>query len=140
MNYLTVLLNSVHRKNDLDCGKEMLNSDLQRLANQDIQRHQSVCFVIADKDDLIKGYSTLSNASIDRDLIPDNVKLKLPDSYKNFPVTLLGRLAKDKKLNGERLGESLLLDTLKRCYYNSSTVGSMAVVVEPVDEESKNFI
>ena len=139
MSYLTLLLNSAHRKNDFDCGKEMLNSYLQRQANQDMQRHLSVCFVIVDNADLVKGYYTLSNASIDRDLIPDNVKNKLPKSYSNLPVTLLGRLARDKKYKGEGLGELLLLDALKRCYDTSATVGSMAVVVDPIDKQAKNY-
>ena len=139
MSYLAILLNSSHRKNDFDCGKEMLNSYLQRQANQDMQRHLSVCFVIVDKNDLVRGYYTLSNASIERDLIPDDLKIKLPKSYSNLPVTLLGRLARDIKEEGTRLGETLLLDALKRCFDASATIGSLAVVVDPIDEESKNF-
>jgi len=139
MSYLTILLNSAHKKSDFDCGKEMLNSYLQRQASQDMQRHLSVCFVIVDNAHLVKGYYTLSNASIDRDLIPDDVKNKLPKSYTNLPVTLLGRLARDKKYKGEGIGEILLLDALKRCCDTSATVGSMAVVVDPIDDEAKNF-
>lgn len=75
----------------------------------------SVCFVNVNED-LVKGYYILSSASIDRDLIPEEVKNNLPKSYTNLPVTLLGRLARDKKYVGERLGESLLLDAMKRCY------------------------
>ena len=139
MSYLTVLLNSAHQKSEFDCGKDMLNSYLQRQANQDMQRHLSVCFVIAGKDDHVRGYYTLSNASIDRDLIPDDVKTIMPKSYNNLPVTLLGRLARDKKEEGERLGETLLLDALKRCYDTAAIIGSMAVVVDPIDEDSRNF-
>src|SRR5665647_879390 len=79
MSYQTILLNSDHRKTDFDCGKEMLNSYLQRQANQDMQRHLSVCFVIVGKDNLV------------------------------------------------------------RCYDTSATIGSLAVVVDPIDQESKNF-
>lgn len=139
MSYLTTLLNSVHKKSQFDCGRELLNTYLHRQANQDMQRHLSICFVIADTDDFVKGYYTLSNASIDRDLIPDNVKIKLPNSYINLPVTLLGRLARDKKYAGERLGETLLIDAMKRSFDTSSIIGSMAVVVDPIDQEAKNF-
>lgn len=139
MSYLAILLNSAHKKSEFDCGNDFLNSYLHRQANQDMQRHLSVCFLIVDNNDIIKGYYTLSNASIDRDIIPDNVKNKLPISYNNLPVTLLGRLARDKRYNGERLGEILLLDALKRCYDTSSTIGSLAVVVDPIDQEANNF-
>lgn len=136
---MSILLNSAHKKSEFDCGNDFLNSYLHRQANQDMQRHLSVCFVIVDNNNIIKGYYTLSNASIDRDIIPDNVKNKLPKSYGNLPVTLLGRLARDKKYNGERLGEILLIDALKRSFDTSSTIGSLAVVVDPIDHNAKKF-
>ena len=42
-------------------------------------------------------------------------------------------------MNGERLGETLLIDALKRSYYTSKTIGSMAVIVDPIDTQAKNF-
>ena len=139
MSYITLVLNSTHKKSEFDCGQDSLNSYLQKQANQDVKRHLSACFVIVDTNSEVKGYYTLSNASIDKDLIPESIKNKLPGSYNNIPVTLLGRLARDKKYNGERLGETLLIDALKRCFETSSVIGSMAVIVDPVDEEAKNF-
>lgn len=139
MSYLTELLNSNHKKNEFDCGQDLLDSYLHRQANQDVKRHLAVCFVITDKSNSVIGYYTLSNSSVERELIPDDIKNKLPGSYNNVPVTLLGRLARDKNNKGERLGETLLLDALKRCYDASLTVASMAVVVDPIDEAAKNF-
>ena len=139
MSYLTELLNSAHKKSEFDCGQELLDNYLHRQASQDVKRHLSVCFIIADENDNVKGYYTLSNASIDKELIPDSIKNKLPKSYNDIPVTLLGRLARDKNINGERLGETLLLDALKRSYDTSTTIGSMAVIVDPIDEDAKNF-
>ena len=139
MSYFTELLNSTHKKSEFDCGQELLDNYLHRQASQDVKRHLSVCFIIADEDDNVKGYYTLSNASIDKELIPDNITDKLPKSYNDIPVTLLGRLARDKNIKGERLGETLLLDALKRSYDTSKTIGSMAVIVDPIDEEAKNF-
>lgn len=139
MSYLTILLNATHKKNEFNCGKELLDSYLHRQASQDVKRHLSACFVIADENETVKGYYTLSNASIDKEIIPDSIKNKLPKSYNDIPVTLLGRLATDKNTKGERLGEKLLLDALKRSYDTSITIGSMAVIVDPIDEDAKNF-
>lgn len=139
MSYLTELLNSTHKKNEFNCGQELLDNYLHRQASQDVKRHLSACFIIADKNDNVKGYYTLSNSSIDKELIPDNIKNKLPKSYNDIPVTLLGRLARDKNIKGERLGETLLLDALKRSYDTSINIGSMAVIVVPIDENAKNF-
>ena len=139
MIYLTELLNSTHKKNEFQCGHEILDNYIHRQASQDIKRHLSACFVIANKENVIKGYYTLSNASIDQKLIPENFKKKLPKSYTEIPTTLLGRLARDKNINGERLGETLLIDALKRSYDTSKTIGSMAVIVDPIDTNAKNF-
>lgn len=139
MSYLTILLNSTHKKNEFNCGHELLDNYLHRQANQDVKRHLSVCFIIADENDNVKGYYTLSNASIDKEIIPESIKNKLPKSYNDIPVTLLGRLARDKNIKGERLGEKLLLDALKRSYDTSINIGSMAVIVDPIDEDAKKF-
>jgi len=48
-------------------------------------------------------------------------------------------LARDKKYQGINLGETLLLDALKRCYDSSSTIGSIAVIVDPIDQKATNF-
>ena len=89
MSYLTELLSSTHKKSNFDCGQELLDNYLHRQANQDVKRHLSACFIIADGNDNVKGYYTLSNASIDKELIPENIKDKLPKSYNDIPVTLL---------------------------------------------------
>ena len=94
MSYRTILLNSSHKKNEFDCGKELLNSYLQRQANQDMKRHLSVCFVIVDNDDVVMGYYTVSNGSIDRDLIPADVKNKLSISYSNLPFYFIREVGK----------------------------------------------
>lgn len=139
MTYLTVPLNSIHNKTKFSCGQELLDTYIHKQAKQDVKRHLSACFIIADDNNEVKGYYTLSSASIDREFIPDEVKNKLPMSYINLPVTLLGRLARDKSLKGKNFGEKLLLDALKRCYDTSSTIGSMAVIVDPIDEHAKKF-
>ena len=75
-----------------------------------------------------------------RNGIPENLLKKLPPAYDNLPVTLLGRLAVDKAFQGQGLGCLLLIDALKRSYNTAvSSVGSIAVVVDPIDEKARNF-
>ena len=65
---------------------------------------------------------------------------KLPPSYQDIPATLLGRLAIDSVYKGQGLGELLLIDALKRSYdVSKSNVGSMAVIVDPIDENAVKF-
>lgn len=140
MNELTEILNSTHRKNEFSCGNDMLDNYLHKQANQDIKRKLSACFVLNDKEtDLIKGYYTLANNSISQELIPDKFQKKLPNSYKSIPTTLLGRLAIDNRFQKQGLGKLLLVDALKRCYEISKSMGSFAVVVDPIDDDAERF-
>ena len=51
----------------------------------------------------------------------------------------MGRLAVDSKYKGQGLDKLLLIDALKRSYEISHTIDSMAVIVDPLDEEAENF-
>ena len=138
--YVTNVLNSIHVKEDFDCNKDLLNGYIHRQASQDVKRRISACFVLADDDRVIKGYYTLSSSSIQRDHLPMEIIKKLPGSYTDLTVTLIGRLAIDKKHFGKGFGALLLLDALKRLFDASvNNVGSMAVIVDPSNQEAINF-
>lgn len=140
MSYLTQALNSSHNKKDFNCGKKLLDDYLHTQAKQDVKRRLSACFILADNDNIVKGYYTLSSTSIKRELLPDTIIKKLPPSYVNLPATLLGRLAINNSFKGKGLGELILMDALKRSYNTSlNSIGSMAIIVDPIDEEAMIF-
>ncbi len=138
--YRVELLTSLHDKNSFDCGKHQLNDYLIKQAKQDLKRRLSVCFVLVGQSNKVIGYYTLSNASVPREQIPEEIKRKMPESYISLPATLLGRLAVDVVSSGKKLGELLLIDALKRSYQVSLTsVGSMAIIVDPLDRNAEFF-
>ena len=138
--YITKNLSAIHIKNRFDCGKELLNGYIHKQASQDVKRKISACFVLADEENVVRGYYTLSSSSIQREQLPDELIKKLPISYKNLPVTLLGRLALDKNYFGNGWGALLLIDALKRSYFASvQNVASMAVIVDPIDDDAIGF-
>ena len=140
MSYLTVPLSSTHKKEFFNCGVQLLDDYLKRQAKQDVKRKLSACFVLPGEADLIKGYYTLSSSSVHSSVLPEDVIKKLPPSYVGLPMTLLGRLAVDSSFKGQRLGELLLIDALRRSYITSvESVGSMAVIVDPIDENAAKF-
>jgi len=140
MNQITENLKSIHRKNEFSCGKEMLDNYLHKQANQDIKRKLAACFVIIDKEtNLIKGYYTLSNNSIPQKFVPKKFQKKLPKAYSFIPATLLGRLAVDNRFQGKGIGKLLLIDALKRSYELSKSIGSFAVIADPLDKDAKRF-
>ncbi len=133
------LLNSALNKKDFRCGKEMLDNYLHSQASQDVKRKLCVVFAMFE-DTTIKGYYTLSNASIPAELMPEAVKKKMPRSYEALPVTLLGRLAIDVKFKGQGLGGIILLDALKRSFdIANKSLGSIGVVVDPLDDDAISF-
>ena len=140
MNQLSELLNSEDKKSEFTCGKEMLDTYIHKQANQDIKRKLSACFVINEiEKNQIKGYYTLSNNSIPLDLVPSQIRKKLPKSYEYIPTTLLGRLAIDIKFQGQGIGKLIFIDALKRCYEISKTIGSFAVIADPIDQGAEDF-
>lgn len=140
MIYLTEPLDSNHVRDHFSCGKEILDNYFQTQAKQDVKRKLSACFVLFDKGKgKISGYYTLSSCSISNNLIPEALKKKLPNSYQSIPTVLLGRLAIDKGFQGKGVGKLLFIDSLKRCYDLSKSIGIFAVIVDPLDKEAAKF-
>lgn len=138
-DFLTVPLAPQHNRADFTCGNAHLDNYFRKQAKQDIKRKLAACFVLSDADNHVKGFYTLSNAGISRRYIPEDISKKLPRAYDSLPVTLLGRLAINEKDKGKGLGKLLLVDALKRSYDVSQVIGSMAVVVDPIDENAVAF-
>jgi GNAT superfamily N-acetyltransferase len=139
MKNSTRLLDDAHDKSDFDCDNEMLNNYLLRQASQDVRRDLSACYVLADENDKVIGYYTLSGNSIPRDEFPEQIIKKLPKSYADLPTILLGRLAIHKSYQGKGLGEYLLIEALNQCVELSERLGTLAVMVDPIDKNAENF-
>lgn len=140
MNLKLSILNKTHNRTEFDCGKELLNNYISKQASQDVKKRLAVCIVLVDQLNIVKGYYTLSSLSIPQSSIPIQFSKKLPSTYKDIPVTLLGRLAIDKSVFGKGQGEFLLMDALRESFLVSKkAIGSFAVVVDPIDNEAISF-
>ena len=105
-----------------------------------MKKNLAVCFVLTgNNSNRVLGYYTLTSESLNRNDVPENYKKKIPKNY-NAPVTLIGRLARDTTIKGTGAGEFLLLDALKRsCEISQKGIGSIAGVVDPINENAVNF-
>lgn len=127
-----------HIRSKFNCKEESLTRYLLEQVNQDIKKNLAACFIIADDTSHIVGYYTLSNDSISRLEVPQKYQKKVPVTY-DVPVTLLGRLAVCASCEGKGFGEHLLISALERCYLVSKEIGSMAVIVDPLNESAVSF-
>lgn len=129
-----------HKRGDFSCGYDTLDQYLKKQATQDAWRMVAAPFILIRASDrtTIIGYYTLSAFGISLQDLPHEVVKKLP-AYPIVPVTLLGRLAIDERYKGQRHGEFLLIDALKRTLKQSSQIAAAAVVVDAIDENAAAF-
>jgi len=92
-----------------------------------------------DGDDLpnVLGFYTLSMATAESAQVARVLEKKLP-KYP-MPVALIGRLAVDRRAQGRRIGEKLLLDALLRVVDASALLGCTGVIVDAKDENAERF-
>ena len=133
------LLEKSHNRKGFACEEASLTTYLKTQVSQDIRRRLAICFVKIDGENNVIGYYTLTSESLGRESIPEKFLKQVPENY-NAPVILLGRLARDITQKGTGLGEYLLIDALKRAFdLSNKSIGAMAVVVDPINENAKKF-
>jgi GNAT superfamily N-acetyltransferase len=134
-----VPLQKGHDRNTFDCGNDELNRYLKRQARQDAEKYTAAPFVLIEMDTpTIRAYYTLSASRLPLAELPAELAKKLP-RYQYLPVTLLGRLARDKNIPHKGIGEFLLIDALRRCLIAAQEIAAMAVVVDAKNAEAERF-
>lgn len=86
----------------------------------------------------VAGYYSLSATGVPVNDLPPETAARFP-RYPLLPATLLGRLAVDRAHQGRKLGEFLLADALHRSLDQSTSIGSIAVVVDAIDDQARAF-
>jgi ribosomal protein S18 acetylase RimI-like enzyme len=131
-------LDPSHDVAGFDCGENSLNAFLQRHALGNDRAGLGRTFVAVEPGQTpVLGYFTISTGSIRFDAIPDHVKKRLP-RYP-IPTVHIGRLAVDTRFKGNRLGETLLIEALRKAATASDTIGVYAVDVIALHDRAKSF-
>jgi len=129
-------LGSHHDRVAFSCGEPALDAYLQRQASQDIRRRVAQVFV-AIGDAKIAGYYSLSASSFEKDELPPTLAKRL--AHYPVPAAVLGRLAIDREQQGRGLGETLLLDAIRRVVRASTTIAVYAIIVDAKNERAEAF-
>jgi ribosomal protein S18 acetylase RimI-like enzyme len=124
-----------HQRQAFDCGVEALNQYLQRFANQDQKRGLTRVYVLAEGRQII-GYYSISAHSVSRDELHGHAN---PAAYREVPFLLLGRLAVDKRYQGQGYGDALLFHAFKTSLDAAEKVGVLGMIVDAKDETAVSF-
>ena len=103
-----------HDRIAFDCGEPALNDYLQKTARRHLQKGIANTYVLVRRDDPrnILGFFTLSFLEVDLSEIPPQYGKALPNTH--LPAAKLGRLAIDKRCQGNNYGRLLLVDAIRR--------------------------
>ncbi|HQS04912.1 MAG: GNAT family N-acetyltransferase [Sphingobacteriales bacterium 17-39-43] len=136
-----VLLEKQHNRESFNSSTPLLDEYIKKQASQDVKRDLSACYVLTDNEGKVLAYYTLSSNSIPREGLPEELlkKLRLPPSYQNLPAIMLGRLAVDQEHKGKGYGKFLLQDAFEKCLLASDSIGSLAIIVDPIDDSAVAF-
>lgn len=132
------MLNAGHDRSAFSCGEASLDDFLKKYATQNAKTGIAKTIVAAiSPGPLVIGYYSISSGSVEFDVIPDNLTKRLP-RYP-IPIVHLGRLAVDESMQGQGLGEHLLVDAMRRIVAASEVVGIHAIEVKVLHDRAKDF-
>ena len=120
-----------------DCGEVALNTYLRRFALANQQAGFARTFVSCEGPPTVAGYYTLTASQVLHESASE--RLRKGSARHPVPVALLARLAVDKTAQGRRLGQSLLLDAIRRVLYVSEFIGVRALLVHAKHERVAEF-
>jgi len=128
-----------HDRAAFDCGKAPWNDWIRRYAGQYTRRGLARTYVLVHEGEVrVFGYYALSNRHLEFAHLPVNRAKGLPVSLP-IPAVLIGRLAVDKAAQGQGLGDVLLADALRRILALADQIGIVAVLVEAIDDQARDF-
>jgi predicted GNAT family N-acyltransferase len=137
--YITTPIELADADAGFSCGKHPLDDYFVRHALANDQNGICRAYVLRSEAELprVLGFYTLSMASVESARVSKVLEKKLP-KYP-MPVALIGRLAVDRRVQGRRLGEKLLLDALRRIVDAATLMGCTGTIVDPKDDDAERF-
>ena len=139
MMYLKPVVLFVEDKKKLgsfDCGDPDPNLWFKNLALNNQIRGASRTYVSLSSEGHIAGFFCISNAVIEHEFLPASKRRNMP---KPMPCCLLGRLAVNKKDQGNKLGAALVMEALRITLEVSRMSGCWALIVQPKGENQVKF-
>jgi hypothetical protein len=132
-------LASHHVRGEFDCGEPSLSDWIRQQASQFVSRDLAKVYVLVRQGDpRVWGCYAVSTCRIRFEELPPKHSKGLPKKL-GIPAALIGKLAVDKGLQGQKLGGVLAYDALRRIRDLSETIGIRVIVVDAIDQRAREF-
>ena len=133
-------LSKSHDRAGFDCGSGPLNLFLKQTARQHAARGISRTFVLVDESASepkpILGFFALNLCQSQSEALPPAEAKKMP---RNVSAVRLGRLAVARGLQGQGLGQVLLVAAMKKFLEIFNAAGGIGLFVDAKDQKAKAF-
>ena len=126
-----------HRLEGFDCSKPTLNHWLQHHARQAQTSGSARTFVVADEENLVAAYFSLTVGQVDTVEAPERICQGM--GRFPLPVVILARLAVSRENQGRGLGVGMLQDAIPRTLVIAEQAGIRAILTHPIDEDAARF-
>ncbi len=131
-------LRKQHDRRAFACGEPDLDDWFKHCASQDARRDLAQVFVAIDDQLGLVGFYSLSAFSLEVEDLPEDLAKKLP-RYDGIPAALIGRLARDLSARGQRVGDVLLADAIRRVLDARQRLAVYAIVVDALTDVAREF-
>ncbi len=126
-----------HDRSVFASGNGRIDTYFRQIVTQDVKRKYAACYVLVEEASAkLAGFYTLSAHAILLTDIEEGVARKLP-RYPSVPAVLIGWLGRALEFRGQRIGELLLADAIRRVVH--SPVGAHAICADAIDEGAAAF-
>lgn len=125
-----------HDRSTFQCGDPELDEWLRQYAGQNRRSDTAATWVIADQNDEVVAYATLSATGIDLTRAPGELGRGSPDPA---PALLLGRLAVDQRSAGLGIGTALVAHILATAIEVNAKSACKAIVVVALNANARTW-
>ena len=116
-----------HDRSAFACGEAALDRYFQTQATQYVRRRIANCFVAIARDSgTIAAFYTIAAAGLPFQDLPEAEARRLP-RYPTLPAVRIGRLAVDRRYQGQGLGAAVLADAARRVMQSPPAVFTLLV-------------
>jgi ribosomal protein S18 acetylase RimI-like enzyme len=131
-------LQKQHDRRAFSCGEPFLDDWFRNRASQDSKRDLAQVFVAVDDELGLVGFSSLSAFPLHLDELPEASPASFLGRLQSLQPSS-GRLARDLRSRGQRMGDILLADAIKRVLAARESLGIYVIVVDALNEKARDF-